>query len=155
PRPAAEVVARPGPHKWQSCEHVLPLGRVEMIPLFTSAPPNPKRLIQGRNLGPAWHAMCTDSWKQAGFHPINFESDDRPLISDILTACRQQTDAKILGIINADCMIIPHFNLADRLTQYFNNGVVVAERIDLNPDTLSPTGVSCYGFDAFFFCIDS
>jgi hypothetical protein len=99
--------------------------------------------------------MCVDSWKQAGFHPINFESDDRPLISDILTACRQQTDAKIVGIINADCMIIPHFNLADRLTQYLNKGVVVAERIDLNPDTLSPTGVSCYGFDGFFFCIDS
>jgi SEC-C motif len=126
-----------------------------MIPLFTSAPPNFKRLIHGCEFGPAWQAMCIESCKQAGFHPIKFKSDDRPLISDILTACRQQADAKIAGIINSDCMIIPHFSLADRLTQYLNDGVVVAERIDLNPDTLSPTGFTCYGFDAFFFCIDS
>jgi hypothetical protein len=126
-----------------------------MIPLFTSAPPNFKRLIHGREFGPAWQAMCIESCKQAGFRLINFESDDRPLISDILTACRQQADAKIAGIINSDCMIIPHFSLADRLTHYLDNGVVVAERIDLNPDTLSPTGFTCYGFDAFFFCIDN
>ena len=126
-----------------------------MIPLFTSAPPSLKRLIQGRECGPAWQAMCIESCRQAGFHPINFESDDRPLISDILTACRREADAKIAGIINSDCMIIPHFGLADRLTQHLDNGAVVAERINLNPDTLSPTGVTCYGFDAFFFCIDS
>jgi hypothetical protein len=112
-----------------------------MIPLFTSAPPNPKRLIQGREFGPAWQAMCIESCKQAGFSPINFESDDRPLISDILTTCRRQTDAKIAGIINSDCMIIPHFSLADRLTQYLDKGAVVAERIDLNPGTLSPDRV--------------
>ena len=126
-----------------------------MIPLFTPAPPNPERLIQGREFGPAWQAMCIESWKQARFHPINFDTDDRPRISDILTACRQQTDARIAGIINSDCMIIPHSNLADRLTEYLNNGAVVAERINLNPETLSPTKVPCYGFDAFFFCIDS
>jgi hypothetical protein len=52
-------------------------------------------------------------------------------------------------------MIIPHFSLADRLTQYLNDGVVVAERIDLNPDTLSPTGFTVADLMLSFFALIS
>jgi hypothetical protein len=71
----------------------------------------------------------------------------RPLITDFFGAAKSCRNT-IVGIINSDCMIIPQFN-ARPLNDHLS-GIVIAERLNLSPETLQVTAMSG-GFDAFFF----
>lgn len=142
------------------------------IPLFTSIPPKWSRSSNGRNFGPAWLQLCISSWKASGFRPISLNSAAeieglgalpiefqpvpraRPLITDFLDAAKR-SGSRIAGIVNADCMTIPMLNLATALEDLLDNGVVIVERLNLSQEDLRPTGQHCYGFDAFFFTVDS
>lgn len=142
------------------------------IPLFTSIPPKSSRSYNGRNFGPAWQKLCISSWKASGFRPISLNSAaeveglgmlpielqpvprSRPLITDFLDAAKR-TGSRVAGIVNADCMTIPMLNLGSALENLLDNGVVIVERLNLSQQDLRPTGQHCYGFDGFFFTIDS
>src|SRR5262249_27058922 len=73
----------------------------------------------------------------------------RPLITDFFSAATASGN-KIAGIINADCMMINHFQLIKHLKDRLD-GIVIAERLNLSQETLRPTGLGTAGFDAFFF----
>jgi hypothetical protein len=139
--------------------------------LLTSIPLHLKRVVQGTDFGPAWQAACIRSWKDAGFRVISLNTADevngirsfapgidfleipnghpRPLITDFFTAAAG-IDAEIAGIINADCLLIDHTELARRLANHLD-GLAVVERFNVDRNTLRPTGQTCFGFDAFFF----
>jgi hypothetical protein len=141
----------------------------EKVKLYTSLPPEVSRIIAGKEVGAAYLAECVRSWGRAGFDVISLNSAqeiealvgqgyaveylqvsrDRPAIDDFLTAIRG-SQAAVAGIINADVLLIAEPALlaaardgADSLT--------LIERINIDPDTLRPTGRSCFGFDAFIF----
>jgi hypothetical protein len=78
----------------------------------------------------------------------------RPRIVDLLHAAKN-SGSRVAGIINADCMIIPQGNLAQRLTDSLDDGLVIVERANISRHTLRPSGQLCWGFDAFFFTVDS
>ena len=142
------------------------------IPLFTSIPPKWSRSSNGRNFGPAWQQLCISSWKASGFRPVSLNSaaeieglgklpiefqpvpHSRPLITDFLDAAKR-SGSRVAGIVNADCMTIPMLNLGTALEDLLDNGVVIVERLNLSEHDLRPTGQHCYGFDGFFFTIDS
>jgi hypothetical protein len=144
------------------------------IPLFTSIPPRVKRLLDGRDYGAAWQMACIESWRQSRFLVISLNSAaeltdlthsypaavdfielppgvERPRIVDFFDAAKE-SGAATAGIINADCLMIPQTGLAERLAENLKS-VVIVERINLDRQTLRPTGHHCYGFDAFFFPI--
>jgi hypothetical protein len=143
-----------------------------MIPLFTSIPPKWNRPAMGRNFGPAWLKLCINSWKASGFRPISLNSPaeiegfwmlpvefqpvsrSRPLISDLLDVAKK-SGSRIAGIVNADCMTIPFLPLATALENNLDDGVVIIERLNISQDDLRPTGQHCYGFDGFFFTVES
>jgi hypothetical protein len=138
--------------------------------LFTSIPPRMIRPVQGREFGSIWHAACIESWREAGFRVISLNSPQeiealrsfasavefreipkgrtRPLITDFFSAI-SRSESKIVGIINADCMMIPKIGIAKHLTDHLD-GLVIAERLNLNEETLKLTHMN-HGFDAFFF----
>ncbi len=74
---------------------------------------------------------------------------NRPLITDFFDAAANSKNS-VVGIINADCMMIPRTALKKRLSGH-TDGVVIVERLNISELTLRPTGLSCGGFDAFFF----
>jgi len=141
------------------------------ITLFTSLPTRLKRPVQGRDLGPAWQTACINSWKDAGFRVVSLNNSEeiaalrfyaptiefmeipsdlsRPRLTDFFDAAKS-SGSEIVGIINADCMIVPNVELASHLPR-LHNSVVIIERINLSQETLRPTGLRCTGFDAFFF----
>lgn len=145
------------------------------VTLYTSIPPNISRPFKGRDLGPAWQTACISSWRASGFNVVSFNTAGeiatlrtrfaeavtfvelppirtRALISDLLRAAAMSNGA-VCGIINADVMIAPHSGIIQHLIEDMN-GLVIAERIGLNSNTLHPTGHACMGFDAFFFRTD-
>jgi hypothetical protein len=65
-------------------------------------------------------------------------------------AAAGNSGSKIAGIINADCMMINRFEFSKHFPDHLD-GIVIAERVDLSKETLRPTGLPCFGFDAFFF----
>jgi hypothetical protein len=142
----------------------------EAITLFTSIPPRMSRLIRGNEMGPAWQMACINSWKASGFKAISFNNPDeicllrsldadvefsaipaqhkRPQIVDFLDAAIA-SGSKVVGIINADCLLVPQPSLVKNLMDL--NGLVIAERINLDTTTFRSGGYPCMGFDAFFF----
>jgi hypothetical protein len=143
--------------------------------LLTSVPPILKRPFHGRDFGTAWQIACINSWKAAGFYvaslnrPHEIEAfrsfdkmidlielqggNERPLISDFIAAA-VKCGSKVVGIINADCLLVPQIDFAKRLSQCLD-GIALAERVNLSGSTLRPVGGTCYGFDAMFFTIDA
>jgi hypothetical protein len=141
------------------------------ITLFTSIPPRVKRPVQGQDFGPAWQAACLDSWIKADFRIVSLNtpneidairpiaptvefreipaSRQRPLITDFFSAASNFKNS-VVGIINADCMLIAQTQLKKRLSGH-TDGLVIVERLNISELTLRPTGLSCSGFDAFFF----
>ena len=140
--------------------------------MFTSIPPRARRLVGDRDFGPAWQAACVESWRRAGFGVVSLNSAQEieslrgtapagvafvrlpdgatvPRIVDFLDAARE-SGAPVAGIVNADCMMIPQTGLAERLADGLGD-VVIVERINVDRETLRPTGRHCYGFDGFFF----
>jgi hypothetical protein len=139
--------------------------------LFTSIPPSLKRMVQGTDFGPAWQAACVRSWKDAGFRIVSLNTADevsrmhlflagveffeipedrtRPLIAASF-AVSTASGAKIVGIINADCLLIDQIGLGTRLAERLD-GIAIVQRFNIDQNTLRPTGQTCFGFDAFFF----
>ena len=138
--------------------------------LYTSLPGELKRTAIGRELGAAYQKACIDSWQRAGFDVVSLncareieelssagfnvrfiESGDAPpRIGDILDTVRQGT-SEVAGIINADCLIIAPDGIIGTMVKAAREGLVMAERMNLDPENLSVTGVSCEGFDFFLF----
>jgi hypothetical protein len=141
------------------------------IVLFTSIPPQITRSIQGRDFGPQWQLTCIQSWIDAGLQVVSLNAPKeinalhsfsqsvtfreipkgrgRPLITDFFAAAKCY-EKEIVGIINADCMILPQSGIAKRLADFLSDDLVVAERVNLDQKSLRLTRMS-QGFDAFFF----
>ena len=77
----------------------------------------------------------------------------RPLITDFFEAAKSCKN-EIVGIVNADCMLMPHLEFSKHLMGGFD-GVVIAQRLNISHKTLRPTGERCMGFDAFFFNVSA
>lgn len=141
-----------------------------MVTLFTSLPPNITRIVNGRDFGPAYQRACIGSWVAAGFDVVSLNPESeiaqlrkydfpisylaspnpRPRIVEFLTeACRCPTE--LLGIINADCLLLSYPALVQGIVSGARDGLVMVERVNIDPDSLLPTGQTCLGFDAFFF----
>lgn len=141
------------------------------ITLCTSIPPHSRRPAQGCEFGAEWQVACVDSWISEGFDVVSLNAREeidalgpiasRVEIKELPAGCRLPLIGDFLetvansgsgfgGIINADCLMIPGSRLVERLRQNCG-GAVIAERLNISPTTLRPTGRHCYGFDAFFF----
>ncbi len=140
------------------------------VTLYTSLPPTLRRSSQGRDIGEAYQAKCLQSWKDAGFalvsvnteaeiaalrpcHPdIDFlpGTDGRPRIVELIRHIAASGHA-ISGIVNADIVFLKGEEVAADVIACAHDGVVMIERINVSPDTMRPTLVSCCGFDAFIF----
>jgi hypothetical protein len=140
----------------------------EKVKLYTSLPPEASRTIAGAEVGAAYLAECVRSWRRAGFDVVSLNgareieriiprgyeveyrkiSRDRPAIDDFLAAIRN-SQASVAGIINADVLLIADPELLRIVLG--SDGMTLIERINIDPDSMRPTGRSCFGFDAFFF----
>jgi hypothetical protein len=143
------------------------------ITLYTSLAPNAKRLIQGSEVGPAYITECIGSWKRAGFEVVSLNSaseiselvklnydvqyqqisSDRPSIIDFLTTIASSA-RPVAGIVNSDVFMTRHPGWLGLVETCPGNGMILAERINIDPATLSPTGRTCNGFDAFVFATE-
>jgi hypothetical protein len=141
----------------------------EKVKLYTSLPPEVSRIVAGTEVGAAYLAECVRSWRRAGFDVISLNnaqevevlagqgyaaeylqvSRDRPAIDDFLTAIRG-SKAAVAGIINADVLLLAEPGLLAAACDGAD-GMTLIERINIDPDSLRPTGRSCFGFDAFIF----
>ena len=140
------------------------------VTLFTSVPPGTTRIVNGHDFGPAYQRACIDSWIAAGFDvvslnpeseiaqlrkydfPISYlaSANPRPQIREFLTeACRCPTE--LIGIINADCLLLSYPAFVQGIVSGARDGLVMVERVNIDPGSLLPTGQTCLGFDAFFF----
>ena len=88
--------------------------------------------------------------------PIEFQpvARSRPLIIEFLDAAKR-SGSRIAGIVNADCMTIPQLRLGAVLESLLDNGVVIVERLNVSQLRLASHGAALFGFDAFFFTINS
>jgi hypothetical protein len=142
----------------------------DKIKLYTSLPPKVTRSIAGTEVGTSYVAECVKSWVRANFEVISLNSieeirelvpmgydveyqevaAERPRINDFLNAIRT-SGRPIAGIINADIFLSHDPELLDAIAHHSAGGMVIVERINIDPVSLRPTGRSCYGFDALFF----
>lgn len=141
------------------------------VTLYTSIQPQLKRPVRGRDFGPAWQRTCIGSWKAAGFRIVSLNAPaelealrslepivefqqiaadrKRPTITDFFAAAANSAN-RVVGIINGDCLIIQQMNLVDRLSRGID-GIAIVEKLNIDQQTLRPSGRPCMGFDAFFF----
>ncbi|MEH2470435.1 hypothetical protein V1281_000320 [Nitrobacteraceae bacterium AZCC 2161] len=140
------------------------------LTVFTSLPPTTKRVVNGEDFGISYQRACISSWIDAGFDvvslnpaheiellkefnfPVSFieSSERRPTIAELLKAANNAaTDA--VGFINADCYLLNYSEFVDAIVASAKEGLVMVERVNINPETLLPSGRTCLGFDAFFF----
>lgn len=122
------------------------------------------------DFGRVYQRACIESWRRAGFRVVSINSADeiqalaelnypvefvvshrsRPSIVDFLQLI-QESSEKIAGIINADCFLFDLPGALSAVQAQAEDGMVIIERLNLDPSTLRPSGELCYGFDAFFF----
>ncbi len=141
----------------------------EKVTLYTSLPPKIFRSIAGTEVGAAYLAECVRSWRRAGFDVVSLNSAqeierlvgqgyeveylqvsrDRPAIDDFLTAIRASR-AAVAGILNADVLVMAEPGALAGAPDCAD-GMTLLERINIDSDSLRPTGRSCFGFDAFIF----
>src|SRR5712664_768432 len=140
------------------------------VTLFTSLPAGTTRIVNGHDFGPAYQRACIDSWIAAGFDVVSLNSESeiaqlrkydfpirylvspnpRPQIVEFLTeACRCPTE--LIGIINADCLLLSYPAFVQGILSGARDGLVIVERVNIDPGSMLPTGQTCLGFDAFFF----
>jgi len=140
------------------------------VTLFTSLPPRITRIVNGRDFGLAYQRACIDSWISAGFeitslnpeneiaellkydYPIKYllSPNPRPKIFEFLSeASRSASD--LTGIINSDCLLLTYPAFVQGILSGARDGLVMMERVNIDPNSLLPTGQTCRGFDAFFF----
>src|SRR5262245_59352317 len=138
--------------------------------LYTSLPRHPTRRIGEEEVGRSYVAECIRSWKRANFRVVSLNTahdirslseladdvefravdGDRPLIGDFLEAIRDSGDP-IAGMINADIFISHSPDLIASVVAHAADSLVIAERVNVDPDSLRPTGRGCKGFDGFVF----
>src|ERR1700730_10439090 len=139
------------------------------VTLFTSLPPSTTRIVNGHDFGPAYQRACIDSWIAAGYDVVSLNPESeiaqlrkydfpisylaspnpRPQIVEFLTeACRSPTE--LIGIINADCLLLSDSAFVQGILAGARDGLVMVERVNIDPSSLLPTGQTCLGFDAFF-----
>jgi hypothetical protein len=140
-----------------------------MTILLTSIPVKTVREVGGTDVGEAWQAACIGSWLEAGFKVISLNAAaeiarlhprfpdvsfreipkgyTRPLIDHFIDEATS-AHSDVVGIINADCLMVQKLKLVEKLKNL--NGLVVAERLNLGRDTLR-LDMQMKGFDVFFF----
>jgi hypothetical protein len=128
------------------------------------------RPFRGRDFGLLWQQACIQSWLDAGFRVISVNAPEeidelrsfaptiefrtitgghsRPRVTDFFKAAGDFRNETV-GIINADCRIIPNSGIIEHLSASLD-GIVIAERVNLRHDILR-LGWMNHGFDAFFF----
>lgn len=138
--------------------------------IVTSVPPRLSRLRGGIEVGPGYRAQCVASFRAAGFEVVSVNSEheahevaalgldieivtvagsSRPTIGQLLAASRGRGVA-LAGIVNADCFILPMRDLTQRLHARTRRRLILAERLDVEPDG-TPLDTTTGGFDGFFF----
>jgi len=140
------------------------------VTVLTSLPPNTTRIVNGVDFGPAYQRACIDSWITAGFDVVSLNSESeiaqlrkydypisylaspnsRPQIVEFLTEALR-CPAEVMGIINADCLLLSYPAFVQRIVSGAGDGLVMVERVNIDPNSLLPTGLTCLGFDGFFF----
>ena len=140
------------------------------VTLLTSLPPSTTRIVNGVDFGPAYQRACIDSWIAAGFdvvslnpeseiaqlrkydYPISYlaSPNPRPQIVEFLTEARR-CPTEVIGIINADCLLLSYPAFVQGIVSGARDGLVMVERVNIDPNSLLPTGQTCLGFDGFFF----
>jgi hypothetical protein len=138
--------------------------------LYTSLPPTAPRKFAGRDISVAYQRACVLSWRENGFNVVSLNTraeidilakihsdvifqetaSDRPRIVDFLETIAH-ADADFAGIINADCMLLEKI-ATPPILDAAQSGLVIAERLNFNPEDGQLTGASCYGFDLILFC---
>jgi hypothetical protein len=147
------------------------MASVNKMMIATSIAPHISRRVQGVEYGSVWQVACINSWKAEGFDVVSLNASEeiaalepytsmvnivelraghsRPRIADFLEEIAKSS-REVAGIVNADCLLIPGTQLGERLAHNVDS-LVMAERINISPLTMWPTGQNCFGFDAFFF----
>jgi hypothetical protein len=142
------------------------------VTVYTSIPPSIRRIVQGKEIGTIYQNACINSWREAGLRVVslNCESEiqqlkergisveyvsngsqsDRSKIANFLSLITESGEP-VAGIINADCLLIHYHDFISAISRAAQNSIMLFERLNINPDTMRPTGEHCYGFDAFFF----
>lgn len=139
--------------------------------LLTSIPPQLDRRRHERGSGADYQRACVESWIGAGFSVVSINAEDeaetlrrlglpihveavgtdaRPRIRDLLTYA-SASNARMCGIVNADCLFVQAPDLAEKLAEHVEQTLLFSERIDIDPETDLPIFGHCGGFDAFFF----
>ncbi|MCK1737100.1 hypothetical protein IVA79_24780 [Bradyrhizobium sp. 138] len=138
--------------------------------MITSLPPTMKRMVAGRDFGTVYQRACIESWISAGFrivsinsateieqlkplaYPVSFvlSSNVRPGIGEFLDYAGRCHD-DLVAIINADCFFLGYPSFVSGVRKGARRGLVMVERVNIDPISLLPTGQTCLGFDAFFF----
>lgn len=138
--------------------------------LYTSIPPRQDRQSFSADYGEAYQRECVASWHAAGFRVVSLNSDSeieslhskglgveflpngtqnaRTKIDDFLSAMAKSGEP-IAGIINADCYLVHHGAFIQSLLDAARGSLVVLRRLNLDQETMRPTGQFCCGFDAF------
>lgn len=149
---------------------LLPPSSKPRMTLYTSLPPRLKRTAKGRELGTTYQKACIDSWRTAGFDVVSLNTAAEiealsssgldigfhevehapPHIGEMLNVAREGA-SDVAGIINADCMLLAPDGIVASMIEAARDGLVMVERMNLDPENLSVTGESCKGFDFFLF----
>jgi hypothetical protein len=144
--------------------------RIAKATLFTSLPPRTTRMVGRHDFGLAYQRACIDSWIAAGFDVVSLNPENeiaelrkfdfpvdylispnsRPKILEYLTEARR-SQTELMGIINADCLLLNYPGFVQSILSGARDGLVMVERVNIDPNSLLPTGQTCLGFDAFFF----
>jgi len=143
------------------------------VVIYTSLAPNMRRKALGREIGESYQRACIESWRKLGTEIVSLNSGseirslsnkeygvsfletsaERPRIADFVNAA-QKSSKKIAAIVNADCLLTAAQPTIDAATRAAAQGMVLFERLNVQPDSICPSGVHCSGFDLFLFRID-
>jgi hypothetical protein len=143
---------------------------IDKIKLYTSFPPAAMRQLAGIEVGKDYLAECVQSWRRADFDVVSLNnaeeieavsrlgldvelrpiSGSRPTIAEFLGTIRA-SESPVAAIINADVFMANHPDLLNAAADRGAGGMIMLERINIEPNRLRPTGQSCNGFDAFIF----
>jgi hypothetical protein len=140
--------------------------------LYTSIPGELKRTAQREDYGETYQRECVDSWRKAGLEVVsinpdselellerkglgveivsNGTADRRTSIGSIVSAILASGD-QIAGIMNADCFLVNPGYALDAVLSASADSLVLLERLNIDSESLCPTGYYSGGFDGFFF----
>jgi hypothetical protein len=144
---------------------------VSRLTVYTSLPPHLVRRI-GDSDYDRYQDAVLGSWEAAGFRIVSVNSEDeiesfkgkwplvefastgkrngRPQFASLLDRIRQSKEPKA-GIINADCLFFNYSTFAERILAALPDSIVIFERLNIDSETVRPTGRTRFGIDGFFF----